>query len=153
MILILSNFFYLNVKGLGFFKNLFTQTNKYFPESKLNFTLSAAHKGKREKTTWSQDKKMLFFFFYPVVWLWCRNVQSAIRTGRCTTFVCKTDLIIPTVGVGWPKIFGMLTVSGLPVESSVYLAWTEQAVMWLSWDPGSLKQGNSWHVLTIAFWH
>lgn len=64
MILIPSNFFYLNVKGLGFFKYLFTQTNKYFPESKHNFTLSAAHKGKREKTTWSQDKKMLSFFFF-----------------------------------------------------------------------------------------
>lgn len=51
MILILSNFFYLNVKGLGFLKKLFTQTNKYFPESKHNFTLSAVHKGKREKTT------------------------------------------------------------------------------------------------------
>lgn len=147
MILILRIFFfYFNAKGLGFF--FFIQTNKYFPQSKHNFTLSTAHKGKREKATWPQDNMMLFFFRCLV---WCRNVQSAVGTGRCTTFVCKTDFIIPAVGVGWPKMFGMVTVSGLPVESSIYLAWTKRAVASLSSDPGSWEWGSSWHLLSIAF--
>lgn len=152
MILILSNFFYLNVKGLDlFWIYLFKQINIFQKANIISLCLQ--HTREREKRLLDpRTRRCSFFFPPPVVWLWRRNVQSAIGTGRCTTFVCKTDLIIPTIGVGWPKMFGTVTVSGLPVESSVYLARTEQAVASLSWDPGSLKQGNSCHVLIIAFW-
>lgn len=54
MILILSNFLYLDVKGLAslFFFLIFIlgQTNKYFP----------AHKGEREETAQPQDNMVLF---------------------------------------------------------------------------------------------
>lgn len=63
-------------------------------------------------------------------------MQSAVSTGRCTTFVCRADFIIPAVGVGWLEMFGIQAVPGLPVESSMFLAWSELAVALLSSDPG-----------------
>lgn len=90
MILILSIFFHLNVKSLGFF---FIQTNKYFPESKHNFTLSMAHKGKKEMITWPQDNTMLFFSLLSGCGAGMCNLQSELADAELL-FVKVTSLFL-----------------------------------------------------------